>query len=105
MPSQVVHVVQKLNVTGALAHFATSEHTGLRGHHHVDRSLGDLAEQPGIIDEAGDVCGHKAVEHAARAYGFAGEDAGIDRRLGVVAHDRADELHAGGHAAPPNTPC
>jgi hypothetical protein len=59
--------------------------------------IGDLSEEPGIVYEARHVGGHEAVHHAARADGFASEDAGIDRRFGVVAHDAAEELHAGGY--------
>ena len=68
-----------------------------RGNHHVGRQFGDLSEEPRVVDEARDVRGDESVEHAAHADGLAGEDAGVDGRLGVVPHDAADELHPGRH--------
>ena len=96
MAGEVVHGVDEGDVAVALRDVAAGEHPLLRGDHHFGRQLGDLAEEAGVVDEAGHVGGDEAVDHRAAADGLAGEDAGVDGRLGIVAHDAADELHAGG---------
>src|SRR4051794_24903099 len=53
--SQLVHVMDELGVAGALNHVAASEHPLLGGDHDFRRKLGDLTEEPRVIDETGDV--------------------------------------------------
>ena len=86
---QLIHVLDQLNVTGALWNFPPSEHPLLRIDHDFGWQGCSLAKQSGIIDKAGDVGGGKTVQHAACTNDLAREDAGVDCCLAVVAHDAA----------------
>ena len=97
MPREFVHGMYELGIARTLRNLAAGEHALLGVNHNVGREFGGLAEQAGIVHEAGHVGSNIAIHHAARADGFASENASVNGRFGVVAHNAAEELHAGNH--------
>ncbi len=94
-----VHVLDELLIAIALFDLPPSEHSLLGGNHDVGWKRCELSEESSVVHKAWDVAGDEAVHHAADPDNLAGEDAGVDGRLGIVSHDAPQELHPGGNFA------
>ena len=92
-----VHVADQLFVALTLFYFSTCKHSLLGFDHDVGWQQGFLAEQSGVVHKAGHVRCRKPVQHAAHADDFTGENTGVDRGLGIVAHHAAKKLHSRRH--------
>lgn len=92
---QGVHGVEQLDVELSLQDVAAREHPLLGGLHDCGRHFRDLPKRASVIGKARDIRGNEAIDHAANTDRFAGEDAGVDCCLGIVANDAADKLHSG----------
>ncbi len=88
-----VHVLDELLIAIALFDLPPSEHSLLGGDHDVRWKRCELSEESSVVHKAWDVASDEAVHHAADPDNLAGEDAGVDGRLGIVSHDAPQELH------------